>query len=96
VSGVVAGGAEWTIVRDKSKSQADPESPRERKGNVRLVGLGLAAVLLVWYAVANLGTVSIKFWISERRAPLILVIVIAGLLGALIMSLAQRHKSRRS
>ena len=67
-----------------------------RKGNVRLVGLGVAGVLLVWFALANLGSVSIRFWVSERRAPLILVIVIAGLLGALIAVLAQRFRSRRN
>jgi uncharacterized integral membrane protein len=84
------------MARLKSNSGTDTEKPRDRKGNVRLVGLGVAGVLLVWFALANLGSVSIKFWISERRAPLILVIVIAGLLGALIAVLAQRFKSRRN
>jgi uncharacterized integral membrane protein len=78
-----------------SKTPADSDAAPERKGNVRLVGMGLAAVALVWFALANLGSVSIRFWISERRAPLILVIVISGLLGALIAVLAQRYKSRR-
>jgi uncharacterized integral membrane protein len=82
-------------VRDKSKSPVGSDDPPERTGNVRLVGIGLAAVALVWFALANLGSVSIRFWVSERRAPLILVIVIAGLLGALIAMLAQRYKSRR-
>jgi uncharacterized integral membrane protein len=82
-------------VRDKSKSPAGSDDPPGRMGNVRLVGIGLAAVALVWFALANLGSVSIRFWVSERRAPLILVIVIAGLLGALIAMLAQRFKSRR-
>jgi uncharacterized integral membrane protein len=84
------------MARHTTGSPADSESPPGWKGNVRLVGLGLAAVLLVWFALANLGSVSIRFWISERRAPLILVIVIAGLLGALIAMLAQRYRSRRS
>lgn len=82
-------------VRDKSKLPADSDEPPERMRNVRLVGIGLAAVALGWFALANLGSVSIRFWISERRAPLILVIVISGLLGALIAMLAQRYKSRR-
>jgi uncharacterized integral membrane protein len=82
-------------VRDKSKSPAGSDDAPARMGNVRLVGIGLAAVALVWFALANLGSVSIRFWVSERRAPLILVIVIAGLLGALIAMLAQRFKSRR-
>jgi uncharacterized integral membrane protein len=84
------------MARDTTSSPTDSESPPGRKGHVRLIGLGVAAVLLVWFALANLGSVSIRFWISERRAPLILVIVIAGLLGALIAMLAQRYRSRRS
>jgi uncharacterized integral membrane protein len=82
-------------VRDRSKSPAGSDEPPERMGNVRLVGIALAVVALGWFALANLGSVSIRFWVSERRAPLILVIVIAGLLGALIAMLAQRYKSRR-
>jgi uncharacterized integral membrane protein len=84
------------MARHPSDPPSDSDSSSQRKGNVRLVGLGVAAVLLVWFALANLGSVSIRFWISERRAPLILVIVIAGLLGALIALLAQRYRSRRS
>jgi uncharacterized integral membrane protein len=84
------------MARDQSNAPADSEASRDAKGNVRLVGLGVAGVLLVWFALANFGSVSIKFWVSERRAPLILVIVISGLLGALIAMLAQRYKSRRN
>jgi uncharacterized integral membrane protein len=82
-------------MRDTSKSPSGSDGSPERMGNARLVGIGVAAVALGWFALANLGSVSIRFWISERRAPLILVIVIAGLLGALIAMLAQRYKSRR-
>jgi uncharacterized integral membrane protein len=84
------------MARDQSNSPADSEAAPKGRGNVRLVGVAVAGVLLVWFALANLGSVSIKFWVSERRAPLILVIVISGLLGALIAMLAQRYKSQRN
>jgi uncharacterized integral membrane protein len=83
-------------VSDKHAVSSDSDEGSESRGTARLVILGIAAVLLVWFAVANLGSVSIKFWIAERRAPLILVIVIAGVLGALITLLAQRFGSRRN
>jgi uncharacterized integral membrane protein len=38
--------------------------------------------------------VRIDFWFYNRQAPLILVIVISGLLGALITALVMRHKAR--
>jgi uncharacterized integral membrane protein len=83
------------MVRGKSRTPADPEEPRERKGNVRIVGLGVTAALLVTFAVLNRGTVTVDFWLHKSRAPVVVVILIAGLLGALITVLAQRFRSRR-
>ena len=74
---------------------SDPGHQAERKGNARLIATGAAAVLLVWFAVRNLGSVTIEFWVVDKKAPLIVVIVIAGLLGALTATLASRHRSRR-
>jgi uncharacterized integral membrane protein len=82
-------------VSPASTSPNDPEHPADRKGNARLIAVGAAAVLLVWFAVRNLGSVTIEFWVVDRKAPLILVIVISGLLGALIAALVGRHRSRR-
>jgi uncharacterized integral membrane protein len=69
----------------------------EEKGGrstVALVGLAVAAIFLVWFALANLKSVKINFWIYDRSEPLILVILIAGLLGALIGALLMRHRTR--
>ncbi len=82
-------------VRGKPDTPSDHEPPPARRSTARLVVLGVAAVLLVWFAAANLRTVTIDFWVRQSRAPLIAVIVIAGLLGALITTLAHRFKSRR-
>ena len=61
---------------------------------MRGVVLLALVVLLVWFALANLGRVRIDFWVFHRQAPLILVIVISGLLGALITALIMRRKPR--
>lgn len=67
---------------------------RDRRRDARLVVTGVVGVLLVWFALANLQDVNIHFWVSTTRAPLILVIIISGVLGALIGLLAQRRRRR--
>lgn len=69
-------------------------APRDRRRDVRLVLSGVAAVLLVWFALANLQDVTIHFWVTTTRSPLIVVIVISGVLGAAI-ALALSRMSRR-
>ncbi len=66
----------------------------DRGHQVRLVGVLVAVILLGWFAVANLRDVRIDFWVFHRQAPLILVIVISGLLGALITALIMRRKPK--
>ena len=65
-----------------------------RGHQVRLVGVAVAVVLLAWFALANLRRVQIDFWVFHRQAPLILVIVISGLLGALITALVMRRRPK--
>ncbi|HUA96491.1 MAG TPA: LapA family protein [Acidimicrobiales bacterium] len=69
--------------------------PRDRRRDARLVMTGIAAVLLVWFALANLTKVSITFWVSTARAPLIVVILISGALGAAVALLISRSRRRR-
>lgn len=68
--------------------------PRDRRRDTRLIVTGVVTVLLLWFALANLQDVSIHFWVSTTKAPLIVVIVISGLLGAAIGLLAQRRRQR--
>jgi uncharacterized integral membrane protein len=64
----------------------------DRRRQVALVGVAVAVVLLAWFALANLNKVKIDFWVYNRQAPLILVIVISGLLGSLITALLMRRR----
>ena len=66
----------------------------DRRHQASLVGVAVAVVLLAWFALANLRRVQIDFWVFNRQAPLILVIVISGLLGALITALVMRRKPK--
>jgi uncharacterized integral membrane protein len=66
--------------------------PADRRRQATLVGIAIAVVLLVWFALANTRDVRIDFWVFDRQAPVILVIVISGLLGAVITALVMRRK----
>jgi uncharacterized integral membrane protein len=66
----------------------------DRGHQFRLVGILATGILLGWFALANVGRVRIDFWVFHRQAPLILVILISGLLGALIMFLIMRRKAK--
>jgi uncharacterized integral membrane protein len=68
--------------------------PVDRRHQATLVGVAIAVVLLAWFALANIRDVRIDFWVFNRQAPLILVIVISGLLGALITALVMRRRSK--
>jgi uncharacterized integral membrane protein len=66
----------------------------DRRRQATLVAVSVAVILLVWFALANLSRVRIDFWVFHRDAPLIVVIVISGLLGALITALVMRRRPR--
>ena len=73
------------------------ETPRRRHGrDMLLVLTGVVLVLLIWFAVVNLQRVRIHFWLTTTAAPLIVVIVISGVLGAAVSGLWSRHRRRRS
>jgi uncharacterized integral membrane protein len=66
----------------------------DRRRQATLIAVAIAVILLVWFALANVRDVRIDFWVFNRQAPLILVIVISGLLGALIGALVMRRRGR--
>ena len=66
----------------------------DRRRQVRLIAIAVVVIVLGWFAVANTRRVQIDFWVFHRQAPLILVILISGLLGALIALLIMRRKPK--
>jgi uncharacterized integral membrane protein len=66
----------------------------DRRRQAAVVGVLVAVILLGWFALANLRDVRIDFWVFNRQAPLILVIVISGLLGAVIAALVMRRRPK--
>jgi uncharacterized integral membrane protein len=80
----------------KRSEQVDKGGAKEtdRRREIALVGVAVAFILLAWFALGNIHDVSIRFWIESRRAPLIVVILISGLLGALIAGLVMRRRPK--
>ena len=78
----------------KSSDGGGSDRRVDRRHQASLVGVAVAVILLAWFALANLRRVQIDFWVFNRQAPLILVIVISGLLGALITALVMRRKPK--
>ena len=77
-------------------SEIDEQATRrDRRRDVRMAVIGVMAVLLIWFAVANTQEVEVHFWVDSARTPVIVVIVIAGLLGVLLGVLVERRRSRR-
>ena len=79
--------------REVEKGGGD-EREVDRRRQVRLIAIAAVVILLGWFAVANTRRVQIDFWVFHRQAPLILVILISGLLGALIALLIMRRKPK--
>jgi uncharacterized integral membrane protein len=71
-------------------------APRDHGRDLRMIVTGVAAVLLVWFALVNLQDVKIHFWVHTERSPLIVVVLIAAILGALFGHLLTRRSKRSS
>ena len=76
-----------------------PSEQGRRPGNLardaRLVVAGVGVALLVWFAAANVQEVRITFWLTSTTAPLVVVVVIAGALGAGVAAVATKLARRR-
>jgi uncharacterized integral membrane protein len=70
----------------------DSPAPRSSANTTRLVVLGIAVILLVWFALANSARVEVDFIIFDRDARLIYVIIVSAVLGAIIGALIRRSR----
>ena len=68
---------------------------RSRRELARTGGLVLLAVLATLFAVLNLETVKVDWIFGSGRAPLIIVIVVSVLVGAVLTHFAERRVGRR-
>lgn len=69
---------------------------KSRHPVARLVAFGVLVAVLLWFAFANLQGVPIHFWVVTRTAPLIVVVAISGVLGAVVTATWSRVRRRRA
>lgn len=58
------------------------------------IAVGVAFVLLAWFAIANSDSVRVHFWVTSVRAPVVVVIALSALLGVLILALWRRARPK--
>jgi uncharacterized integral membrane protein len=75
---------------------ADPAPrPRSRqRPSAGLIGGGLVAILVLWFALVNRQRVKIDFILFERDARLIYIILGSAILGAIAGVLVRHHRRR--
>jgi uncharacterized integral membrane protein len=73
---------------------ARPSKPPRQRPPMRLIVGGIAAVLVLWFAIANWQRVTIDYIIFERESRLFFVILGSALLGALAGALLRRARRR--
>jgi len=82
------------VARDSARPARDGTRRPDRRRDALLVVIGVTAVLLVWFALANLQDVEIHFWVYSTHASLVTVVAVSGLLGAFIGIMVSRRRRR--
>jgi uncharacterized integral membrane protein len=74
-----------------------PSDSGTRSGPNRLaIAALILAIVVIVFAVVNLQTVKVHWLVTTTRTPLIVVIAVAGLLGAAIGAIVRRRRRQRS
>jgi uncharacterized integral membrane protein len=68
------------------------DSDKKRRIDQWRVGAIVAGILLLWFAIGNLHSVNVSFWLTTVHAPVIVVIVASAALGTLATTLWRRAR----
>jgi uncharacterized integral membrane protein len=60
-----------------------------------MIAVIVAAVLFVWFIIANSQVVDVTWWVFDTQTSLIVVILLSALLGAGITFFLMRRHNRR-
>jgi uncharacterized integral membrane protein len=82
---------ESTEGKPKQRAGQSPTN-RERARTLALIGL---AILMTLFAVLNLKEVKVDWIVGSGKAPLIIVIVVSVLIGAVLSYFADRRAAKR-
>ncbi|WP_354637821.1 LapA family protein [Kitasatospora camelliae] len=65
-----------------------------REMRMRTIGVGILAILAVWFIAANTDSVSITLWVATVTLPLWVVLTVTLLVGAVIGIFVARRRGR--
>ena len=68
---------------------------RKRRELVRLVGAAVLVLVLVLFVVGNSQSVKVSFIVTDRRVPLIWVLVVTAVLSSLVTLILARRRYRK-
>jgi len=80
----------------QQKPQGQVErSPRTRRERARTFAIGALVIAITLFAAKNTAETKIDWVVGSGRAPVIIVIVVSVLIGAVISYFADRRASKR-
>jgi uncharacterized integral membrane protein len=77
------------------KPQKQPGKSATKRERIRTFALVTLAILMTLFAVLNLKDVKVDWIIGSGKAPLIIVIVVSVLVGAVFSYFADRRAAKR-
>jgi uncharacterized integral membrane protein len=78
----------------QTPGQDEPKARRSRRERARTATLVVLGIAITAFAVLNVGEVKVNWIVGSGKAPLIIVIAIALLVGVLLTHFAERRASK--
>ena len=80
----------------EQKQQGHVErTPRSRRERARTVAIAILAIGITLFAAKNTAEIKVDWVVGSGRAPVIIVIIVSGLIGAVISYFADRRGPKR-
>ena len=70
-------------------------TPRTRRERARMFTIAVLAIAITLFAAKNTTKIKVDWVVGSGKAPVIIVIIVSGLIGAVISYFADRRGSRR-
>jgi uncharacterized integral membrane protein len=75
-------------------AEGEREAQRNRRETTKIVLVVILAVVLVAFVVANTDSVNVSFLVADFDVPLIFVLIVTAIMGAVIDRLFQARRRR--
>jgi uncharacterized integral membrane protein len=79
----------------EQEPRGQARAPRTRRERARTAGIVVLAIVLVLFAVKNTSEIKVDWVVGSGKAPVIIVIVVSVLIGAILSYFADRRATKR-